>query len=146
MARDLQDLLSFTKQVKNSLGMGKIRIEWLTKPGKGSAIISTQTIRIPLPETLENAGVDKEEAEARTKAAIAEELCHIHTRQDHTPELCGCYNKSISDFMTQHERNLVIGKTLRLQEACDKRTPSNIPVSTPETSDGSITQELEEQV
>lgn len=121
MSEEDFSLKPFVKTIKDELGLGKIRVNWLQNNHQASCIISTGEINLPTVQAIERTmNLSHDEARSKQKMAVIEEVCHLAQKRDgHSQELYQCVVKLHDRHLTGQERELVKEKLERLRLVCE---------------------------
>lgn len=111
------DVKGFIKKVKDDVGVnGVIGVQAIRDRPLAKSFVLDNPPRIELPTTptIERSlGVSTAEAVARSKVAAVEEVCHVHFKDGHTPQVYECVRTRVDKFLTLEEKRLVEGKMNR---------------------------------
>ena len=111
------DVKGFIKRVKDDVGVpSKIGVQAIRDRPLAKAFVLDNPPRIELPTTPtieRHLGVSNAEAVARSKVAAIEEICHIHFKDGHTPQVYECVRSRADKFLTAEEKKMVEGKMNR---------------------------------
>ena len=121
------DIDNFIRNVKDDLGLKKVRVKWDNPTARAMSQYIGDTLEIHLPDIdtilSQKPELSEAEAKAKLKSAVIEETCHgIYHETDHTKEVVGCTIREMEKQMSQEELNFpyIKEKIERLKKASEQ--------------------------